>query len=102
MPSTAYLGFSAHTGELSDNFDIVTVETRNLYQPVKAQTGTGAGRDKGYQSSSGNLTQKKRSGGSWTGLFFKVMLIPVGAAGGWYGWKEYKRRQQRNGKYGIL
>ena len=39
MPNTAYLGFSAHTGELSDNFDIISLETKNLYSPVAAQGG---------------------------------------------------------------
>lgn len=38
LPSTAYLGFSAHTGELSDNFDVIEVETRNLYNPMGSGT----------------------------------------------------------------
>ncbi|KAJ9639511.1 hypothetical protein H2199_006546 [Coniosporium tulheliwenetii] len=31
IPSVAYLGFSAETGELSDNHDIISVQTKNLY-----------------------------------------------------------------------
>ncbi|KAL8737694.1 MAG: hypothetical protein Q9190_008085, partial [Brigantiaea leucoxantha] len=31
LPSVAYLGFSAETGELHDNHDVISVETKNKY-----------------------------------------------------------------------
>ncbi|KAL8991879.1 MAG: hypothetical protein Q9188_007685, partial [Gyalolechia gomerana] len=31
LPSVSYLGFSAETGELSDNHDIISIETKNKY-----------------------------------------------------------------------
>ena len=40
IPNVAYLGFSAETGELSDNHDIISVKSKNLYQ---SQSGSSSG-----------------------------------------------------------
>ena len=62
MPNTAYLGFSAHTGELSDNFDIVKVETRNLYSPVGSASSTDSKYGRKTKAGRG---KKQSSGGGW-------------------------------------
>nr|POE59334.1 l-type lectin-like domain-containing protein [Quercus suber] len=80
LPSTSYLGFSAETGELSDNHDIIKVETRNLYSPT-GQTGTGEAGSKDYSRSKGRPVQPKE-GGSWFWFFTKIvlfLLVVVGA-----------------------
>ena len=98
MPNTAYLGFSAHTGELSDNFDIVSLETRNLYSPVAAKSG----RDKAYQNrNSGRGRSAKQQGGSWGWFFFKVLLVAGVAGGGFVGYKKYQEKQRYDGFKGI-
>ena len=40
--------------------------------------------------------------GSWTGLLFKALIFAAVAAGGWYGFQEYKRRQRSTGFGGGL
>ena len=40
-----------------------------------------------------------RSGGTWLGFFFKLLLLAGVVAGGYYGWQEYQRRQ-RYGEFG--
>jgi len=94
MPNTAYLGFSAHTGELSDNFDIVSVETRNLYNPVAASTGRNQA---AAARASGKGRSPKKQGGSWSWFFFKVISFAGLAAGGWFGYKKYKEKQRYTG-----
>jgi lectin, mannose-binding 2 len=99
MPNTAYLGFSAHTGELSDNFDIVTLETRNLYNPVASQ----AGRDRAAQNrQSGRARSAKvRKSGGWGWFFFKVIFFAGVAGGGFFGYKKYQEKKRYDGFKGF-
>ncbi|KAF7289284.1 Mannose ER-Golgi intermediate compartment [Mycena indigotica] len=79
-----YLGFSALTGSLSDNHDIIAVTT---YSAVLSAAS--AQRDKGGSFFSRRPTDEK---GSWMGLFFKLFLFVGVCAGAYYGYEEYKRR----------
>ena len=91
MPNTAYLGFSAHTGELTDNFDIVSVETRNLYNPVAAN----AGRNQAAAArASGKGRGEKKSGG-WGWFFFKMILFAGVVGGGYVGYTKYREKNRR-------
>ena len=95
IPSVAYLGFSAETGELTDNHDIVSVDVRNLYaQPDKeapqgSRRGSGRGRK---QKMSGE------GGGSWGWMFFKVLMF-FGLIGGGYAGYNFWRTRQRNKRF---
>ena len=89
MPNTAYLGFSAHTGELSDNFDIVSVDTNNLYSPVVRQ-GPGKG-----SPGKGSAAFKSTKGSGWGWFFFKVILFFMVAGGGYVGYYAYRTKQKR-------
>lgn len=84
VPNTSYLGFSAHTGELSDNFDIISVETRNLYDPQGPSAGRGANHGTRLTPS-----QPKKSGG-WGWFFFKIIFFIMLIGGGYVGWTKYK------------
>lgn len=99
IPSVAYLGFSAETGELSDNFDIISVESKNLYSagwtgpghPSKDHPSAGRG--------SGSSTKaQSSSGGSWSWFFLKVVLFGLVCAGGYAGFVAY-RSQQRSSRF---
>lgn len=101
IPSVAYLGFSAETGELSDNHDIVSVQAKNLYstksqedrRPGNGGSGSGS-RDKGRGRKP--YVNKKESG-SWTWFLFKIVLFFMVAGGGYVGWTAYRtsRRSHR-------
>lgn len=94
MPKTAYLGFSAHTGELSDNFDIMSVETRNLYSPVAGsnQRGTvGGPPNRGAPT----LKSNKKQGGGWGWFFFKLILVILVAGGAYVGYTAYRTKQRK-------
>ncbi|KKY23833.1 putative histone [Phaeomoniella chlamydospora] len=67
LPSVSYLGFSAETGELSDNFDIISVDAKNLYSPT---SGSNRGRPDAYR---GGRARRQKKKGSWTWFFFKII-----------------------------
>jgi mannose-binding lectin 2 len=100
IPSVAYLGFSAETGELSDNHDIISVNTKNLYdtknRPDNSQKNPGAG--------SGRLRDKKfgkdaEKNGSWSWFFFKVLLFFMVAGGGYVGYTAWRTQQRRSHRF---
>ena len=80
IPSVTYLGFSAETGELSDNHDIISVNTKNLYDSTasrKSQESRAQRRKK---------EQAKSSGGGWGWFFIQIILVCLVAAGGYVGY----------------
>ncbi|KAG0647732.1 L-type lectin domain-containing [Hyphodiscus hymeniophilus] len=99
IPSVAYLGFSAETGELSDNHDIISVNTKNLYDtknrpdPSTQKPGSGSGRQRGK-----GRPDKKKSG-SWTWFFFKILMFVVVAGGGYVGFTAWRTQQRRANRF---
>jgi len=95
-----FLGFSAMTGDISDNHDIISVTTWSaVLSPENAQ------RDK---NSPITFFRGPASEGSWFGFFVKLLLFAGVCVGGYYGYEEYKRRNMygagnfgmRNGNFG--
>ncbi|KAK3990593.1 concanavalin A-like lectin/glucanase domain-containing protein [Cladorrhinum sp. PSN332] len=91
IPQVAYLGFSAETGELSDNHDIISVNAKNLYtaQPTTGKSVPGSGRGKK------SATQE---GSSWTWFFTKIIiffLVLGGAYAGFTAWRANSKRSHR-------
>lgn len=100
IPTVSYLGFSAETGELSDNFDIISVETKNLYNAAQAGTQrtapdpNKAGRKNNKNKSS--TTSDGSSGGSWTWFFVKLLVFVAICGGGYVGFTMYKGSRRSN------
>lgn len=100
IPAVSYLGFSAETGELSDNFDIISVETKNLYNAAQAGTqrtapdtskpGRKNNKNKDY-SQTGSST-----GGSWTWFFVKFLIFGAVCAAGFVGFTMYRGSKRSN------
>ena len=99
IPSVAYLGFSAETGELNDNFDVIEVQTKNLYTTQPANPG-----NKNKPGPTRKKSQENRNrggdseGGSWTWFFVKVVLFILVAGGGYVGYTVY-RTQKRGSRF---
>lgn len=83
IPSVAYLGFSAETGELSDNHDIISVAATNLYFQPGRPNSEGSGKQ------SGSYGRKATSGG-WGWFFFKVFLFFAVVSASYAGWTFYR------------
>ena len=95
MPNTAYLGFSAHTGELSDNFDIVTVDTKNLYNAAASNRGPQGGPSGRGPSSNAFKGSKKQSSGGWGWFLFKLIIFVGVAGGGYVGYNAYRTKKRK-------
>jgi len=85
LPQTAYLGFSAETGELTDNHDIIAVSSHNLH----IRKDRGAGRDEKVKSKPYNPGGTKEKGG-WRWFFLKIILFGVVCVGGYVGYTMYR------------
>ncbi|TVY48440.1 L-type lectin-like domain-containing protein [Lachnellula occidentalis] len=97
IPSVAYLGFSAETGELSDNHDIISVATKNLYDTKSRADNSGSVGGSKSGPTKGKPV-KKESTGSWSWFFFKIIAF-CGLVGGSYvgytAWRTQQRRAHR-------
>jgi lectin, mannose-binding 2 len=93
MPAVAYLGFSAETGELADNHDIISVETRNLYAPEAGKGGATAefGRNTAHKSMKG----KDKSGG-WGWFFIKFCMFGFLVVGVYAGVAAYRTQKYKS------
>lgn len=94
LPPNPFIGFTAATGQVHDNHDIVSITTYSaILSPPdmpRNQMKKGWGISKGAAST-------EETPGNWFGLFLKVALFAGVCAGGWFGYKEYKRRQRFGG-----
>jgi mannose-binding lectin 2 len=103
IPSVAYLGFSAETGELADSHDIISIESRNLYIPASdgSKTPASPGGSSGMKSSTKKKKPQKgqkseKSSGGWTWMFVKFILFGFAIAGAWAGFTAYRVQKSKS------
>ncbi|KAK4546555.1 hypothetical protein LTR36_001772 [Oleoguttula mirabilis] len=98
LPSVTYLGFSAETGELSDNHEIIKVETKNLYSPTGQTSKPGAAGSKDYSRNKGRPSkakmQKQKKSGGWFWFFMKFVVAALVVAGAYVGFTVYRTRNR--------
>ncbi|RFU80847.1 vesicular integral-membrane vip36 [Trichoderma arundinaceum] len=88
IPNIAYLGFSAETGELSDHHDIISVNSKNLYNSPGGP-GSKANAKNQYKGKGKGLSQ---SGRGWIWFFTKIFLIILVAGGAYVGFTVYRTK----------
>ncbi|EYE97696.1 legume-like lectin family protein [Aspergillus ruber CBS 135680] len=99
IPSVAYLGLSAETGELSDNHDVISLKTQNLYSVGGGPAGparggsSSASKDRGTVKTSKSKT-KESDGWGW--FLFKAVLFVFALVGGYFGYTAYRAKQRYN------
>ncbi|KAL2218483.1 putative lectin family integral membrane protein [Thermoascus aurantiacus ATCC 26904] len=100
IPSVAYLGLSAETGELSDNHDIISVTANNLYSVSGGNTrgsGSGAGTTQSGKGRTTTATSSTKTSDGWAWFLFKVLLYFFGAVViGYVAWTLYRAHQRRS------
>jgi mannose-binding lectin 2 len=100
LPSVAYLGFSAETGELSDNHDLVSIETRNLYElnvnSNTLQAGSAGAHSSGDKGGKRKRKGQKAGGSSWTWLLMKFLMLGFIVAGAYIGFTAYRSQKGRS------
>lgn len=98
IPPVAYLGFSAETGELADNHDLISLSTKNLYQPSAAGVDGQPPKDRGRARAQKLQAQqrKKQSEGGWGWFLFKFLLFGMVLAGAYVGFTAYRTQRMRS------
>lgn len=91
IPSVAYLGFSGETGELSDNQDIISVKSQNLYSVGPSGK---SGRGPSPNTDSARVKKTRKSKGSWSWFLFKTVLFFAAVAGCYVGFTMYRTKQR--------
>jgi mannose-binding lectin 2 len=100
IPSVAYLGFSAETGELSDNHDIIRVTTKNLYDTKGRENTMNKPTGKGGDGGAGKYTKnKQKESSSWSWFFFKIILFFMVVGGGSVGYTAWRTQQRRSHRF---
>ncbi|EGP89468.1 unnamed protein product [Zymoseptoria tritici ST99CH_1A5] len=93
LPSVTYLGFSAETGELSDNHDIIKIDTNNLYSP-SGSVGTGDAKAAKSAFTPPKVWARPGEGGGWRWFFLKFILLGIFVVVAYVGWTAYRARQR--------
>ncbi|KAK9447624.1 legume-like lectin family-domain-containing protein [Limtongia smithiae] len=104
LPPVAYLGFTAETGELSENHDIVSIDVNTLFiTGGSGPASSPAAADSGSASSASTppmIQQGRKKKGSWFGFIFKsvLKLLLVGGAGyiGYKRWLIYAKTRKES------
>ena len=100
IPSVAYLGFSAETGELSDNHDIIYVQTKNLYDTKGRDSSAGKPSPGNKGASKGREGfGKQKTSGSWSWFFFKVVLFFVAVGGSYVGYTAWRTQNAKRHRF---
>ncbi len=95
VPPVAYLGFSAETGELSDNHDIMSVRSNNLYKLNQKPAQGGKPQLPNAQGGkAASYMVKEKSSGSWTWFFMKFVLFGLALTGAYVGFTVYRTKQR--------
>jgi len=92
IPNVAYLGLSAETGELSDNHDLLWLETRNLYE-LDPHKGGNAATEKGKK---GKKRKQKGSGSGWGGFFLKAFVLFIMVVVVWVLYVVFRSQKSRS------
>ncbi|KAL0637110.1 hypothetical protein Q9L58_003933 [Maublancomyces gigas] len=94
LPQIAYLGFTAHCGELSDNHDIMTISSKNLYSINPNRPANGRQSEKSGKPIL--IYGEEPSGWGW--FFLKFIVFIVVCVGGYAGYTAY-RAQRRTSRF---
>ena len=90
LPNVAYLGFTAETGELSDNHDLISVDTKNLYDyEARKNARTAAKVDDMYESKYKTNYANSQKGG-WGWFFLKMVMFLLVLVGAYVGFTLYR------------
>ncbi|RKF60496.1 L-type lectin-like domain-containing protein [Erysiphe neolycopersici] len=95
IPPVVYLGFSAETGELSDNHDLIAVSTKNLHD-TKAHEKSSTKPSIGSNGKEKGKKPVRKTSLSWLVFkFFLVLVVCVGVYIGFTAWRTHQKRSYR-------
>ncbi|CAG7947839.1 unnamed protein product [Penicillium nalgiovense] len=92
IPSVAYLGLSAETGELSDNHDIVSLKAENLYSLNRGNNNKGKTTEDQSKNRGRSAPRPVKEKSSWSWFLLKTVLFFAVIVGGYFGWTVYRTK----------
>ncbi|BFZ54858.1 hypothetical protein PYCC9005_001895 [Savitreella phatthalungensis] len=104
IPNVVYLGFTAVTGEISDNHDLIEVHSKNIFVPDAGSPGAKmgkSGRSGDRRLSSSHATSSSLAGGvlsfaiSWLWTLLKIAIFVGVSYGAFRGYQRYKSKPNR-------
>lgn len=100
LPSVSYLGFTAETGELHDNHDIISIQAKNLYSAPARNKGSSSS----SSSTSGNnyrkpTQPKKKESGSWSWFFMKIVLFVLAIGVAYVGYTAWRTKNEKRHRF---
>jgi mannose-binding lectin 2 len=95
LPPVAYLGFSAETGELHDNHDIIALETFNMHvrdasETARAEARKAATAKGGQKAQKGYKASRRQKSRGWWWFFLKMIIFFVVVVGAYVGYTMYR------------
>ncbi|KAF2144242.1 uncharacterized protein K452DRAFT_285489 [Aplosporella prunicola CBS 121167] len=93
IPPVTYLGFSAETGELSDNHDIISLSTKNLYSPAP---GGQSNIDRGRRAQRLQAQKAKQAKGGWGWFALKFVIFGLVLTGAYVGFTAFRAQRNRS------
>ena len=91
LPPVFYLGFSAETGEVTDNHDIIAVASHNMYiRDNKMPAGMGDMKGSSTSKSKPFNPGGDKERGSWRWFFLKIVLLGVAIVGSYVGYTMWR------------
>lgn len=100
IPGVAYLGFSAETGELSDNHDIISVQAKNLYASGAGGARPGGGPGSRQRDGKGKKFKvTKKQGGGWLWFIFKFFMFAGLCVAGYIGYTAWRLQKKRSHRF---
>ncbi|TGZ77347.1 putative lectin family integral membrane protein [Ascodesmis nigricans] len=96
LPQVAYLGFTAHCGELTDNHDIIEVTAKNLYSTDPTRPGPGSSGARKADTYHEKVYDYDNPSSGWGWFFVKLILFVLVSVAGYVGFTAYRIRQQKS------
>ncbi|ROT38542.1 vesicular integral-membrane protein VIP36 [Sodiomyces alkalinus F11] len=101
LPSISYLGFTAETGELHDNHDIISIQARNLYTAPSKNKGPSSSSSSSSTSNNKDrkISKPKREGGSWSWFLMKTVLFFLAVGGAYVGYTAWRAKNEKRHRF---
>lgn len=95
LPNIGYLGFSAETGELSDNHDILSISTHNLHVAQEfGRPGDSSNRRQKDAGVGSKYRENQRQSGSWSMFLLKLVLFVLVCGAAYVGFTMYRTNKR--------
>lgn len=97
VPNVVYLGFTAITGEVSDNHDLISISSKNIFSSEAYVAKPDSKGRRPNSAARGATGAQKKGGGilSWIWSLLKLVMLAALLYGAFLGWRRYKAGKEK-------